>query len=75
MTGRAAIWNIMREHLPRRQWISISEIFAIVESRSDLDKEDLALNCFRVPKWRLTVRRALMEKKRAGSIQGRKRMN
>jgi len=74
MTGRVAIWNIMLENIPRRQWISIGEIFSIVESRSDLDNEDLELNPLQVPRWKINVRRALMNKKRAGRIQGRKKL-
>ena len=73
MTERSAMWNTMVEHIPKRRWISIREIFAIVESRSTLDKEDLELNSFRIPRWRLTVRRALMDQKRLGSIQGRRK--
>jgi len=73
MTGQVAIWNIMRKHIPRKQWISIGEIFAIVESRSDLDNEDLEINSMHIPRWKFTVRRALMDKKRAGFVQGRRK--
>jgi len=73
MTGQAAIWNTMIEYVPRKQWISIGDLFAIVEHGSDLDSEDLELDSSHVPRWKLNVRRALMDKKRAGSVQGRRK--
>jgi hypothetical protein len=73
MTGPSAMWNVMRTHIPRKRWVSIGEIFEIVESRSKLDKEDLELNSMSFPRWKLNVCRALMEKKKTGGIRARKR--
>jgi hypothetical protein len=73
MTGQAAMWNIMRDHVPRKRWLSIGEIFSIVESRSTLDKDDLEVNAMNFPRWKMNVCRTLMEKKKTGDVRGRKR--
>lgn len=75
MTGPGEIWRILSVYAPKRRWISIGEVFTIVESRSTLDSEDLRLGNSLTPKWKLNVRRVLQTKKRKGVIQGRQKLN
>ena len=75
MTGPGEIWKILNDHAPKKQWISIGEIFSIVESQSTLDTEDLHLSSSLTPNWKLNVRRVLQTKKRRGALQGRQKLN
>jgi hypothetical protein len=75
MLPEATIWNILQAHVPHGQWISMSEIFAIVQLHGKFDSGDL--EAYRrntlTPAWRVRVKRILDKKKKAGKIQGRKR--
>lgn len=71
MMQNSTIWSILQRHVPRSQWVTIGEIFDIVESHGVLDEDDLKLRSSNIPKWKLTVRRLLENKKRDGRIQGR----
>ena len=71
MMQTSTIWSILQRHVPRSQWVTIGEIFDIVESHGVLDKDDLKQCSSNTPKWKLTVRRVLENKKRDGRIQGR----
>jgi len=73
MMQTAAIWSILQTHAPRKRWISIGELYTIVESHSTLDNEDLEVHASHTPMWKLNVRRVLENKKRTGRVQGRKR--
>ena len=73
MMQTSTIWSILQRHVPRSQWVTIGEIFNIVESHGALDEDDLKLRSSNTPKWKLTVRRVLENKKRAGRIQGREK--
>ena len=72
MTNSSTMWNILKTHVPRREWISITDIFRIVESQTSFDDDDLRLNSRNIPAWKLTVRRVLSEKRDLGSIQARR---
>lgn len=73
MTNGTEIWEVLRSHLPRGQWIQIDTLYAIVERNVPLDAEDLTLNRTKSfhPRWKTTVRTLLRVKKRAGEIRGR----
>lgn len=73
MMQTAALWTILAHHVPRGEWVSVGRIFSIVESHSSFDKEDLRIYATGTPRWQRNVRRLLGRKKRAGSIQGRRR--
>ena len=75
MLQTSTIWNVMQDHVPKKQWVPIDRIFAIIESHCVLDKEDLKIHV-RAPKnphWRTSVRRVLDVKKKSGEILGRRR--
>lgn len=73
MTNGTAIWEALRKHLPRRQWIPLEEVYSIVESNMTLDAEDLSRDRAHSihPQWKTTVRTLLRVKKRAGLLRGR----
>jgi len=75
MILESTIWNILREHVPHGQWVSIGQIFAIVELHGKFDSADLQerRTNSHTPVWRTMVRRVLEKKKKAGMIHGRKR--
>jgi hypothetical protein len=74
MTNDAMIWATLRTHLPRRTWVSIEEIYGIVQQNVILDAEDLGYS--RVlqpgsPRWKRNVRRLLRSKRREGTLMSR----
>ena len=73
MTNGTAIWEALRKHLPREQWIPLEEVYAIVASNISLDAEDLSRSGIHSvhPRWKTTVRTLLRLKKQAGVIRGR----
>jgi hypothetical protein len=75
VTTGAQIWNVLRDALPRGQWIHLEKVFAIVERNVALDAEDLSSRRGRSvqPRWKVTVRTLLRLKKQAGVIRGRPR--
>ncbi len=74
MLPESTIWTILQLHVPHGQWVSMREIFTIVESHSTLDSADLAHRANSVtPSWRIRVKRVLERKKRTGKVHGRKR--
>lgn len=72
MTQSSAVWTILQRHVPKRQWVSLGEIYEIVQTHWTLDNEDLQVHASDTPRWKFTVRRLLETKKRTGSIQGRR---
>jgi len=75
MLPESTIWNILQVYVPHGQWVSMREIYSIVEMHSQLDKADLEAHRRNTltPAWRIRVKRLLGQKKKAGKIQGRKR--
>ena len=73
VTTGTQIWNVLRDTLPRGQWIQLEKVFGIVERNVALDAEDLSRRGARSvqPRWKVTVRTLLRLKKQAGVIQGR----
>jgi hypothetical protein len=37
MLPESTIWNVLQNHVPHGQWVSMREIYSIVESHSKLD--------------------------------------
>jgi len=75
MTDRTTMWQILKTAVPRKEWMSIADIFAIVESKAPFDDEDLWLNSMKIPAWKLTICRILREKKQLKGIRTRKRVS
>ncbi len=59
------MWNIIKSHMPRGQWILLSNIYDLVERYGNLDAEDLKPQAPRhnIPKWKRNVRNVLQRKK------------
>ena len=74
MLPESTIWTILQDHVPHGQWVSMREIFTIVESHSTLDSADLQAHRTNslTPSWRIRVKRVLEQKKRTGKVHGRK---
>ncbi len=73
MTSARKIWSILRGHVPRSQWISSKEIYGIVETHGQLDKEDRQMHSplSTVPNWKIVVRDVLLNRLRRGKIRSR----
>lgn len=59
------IWNIIQSHMPRGQWISLGNIYDLVERFGNLDAEDLKPQSptSDIPKWKRNVRNVLQRKR------------
>jgi hypothetical protein len=73
VTTGPEIWKVLRNYLPRGQWIDLEKVFGIVESKVTLDAEDLSRRGpgSLQPRWKTTVRTLMRLKKQAGVIRGR----
>lgn len=73
MTNETILRNTLCQHLPRRRWIPITEIYTLVECRMPLDNEDrrCAGQSTPVPRWHSNVRRVLYRMRREGRVMSR----
>jgi hypothetical protein len=73
MTNDITLWATLHEHLPRKTWIPIEEIYQIVQRNVPLDTEDLGCRGMRSasPHWKRNVRRILHSKHREGALMSR----
>jgi len=74
MTDSVTLWMAFKEYLPKRTWIPIADVFAVVQDHVHLDAEDLEpTNVLSdTPRWKSNVRRLLRKKKHSGSLRARK---
>ncbi|MGA9118265.1 MAG: hypothetical protein WB699_02765 [Bacteroidota bacterium] len=74
MTDNLTIWKAMQDNLPKRTWIPLADIFAMVRTSIVLDAEDLARLSVsaRTPCWKSNVRILLHTKQETGSVMARK---
>ena len=77
MIAARTIWSILQGHVPRKQWVSSEDIYAIVEMHGNLDEEDRQPQSFRsnTPRWKGLVRTVLANRLKRGKIRSRKRSN
>ncbi len=77
MTQLPDIWDCIRQHLPRKRWVSIGDIYALVQTRLRLDREDHEPQSpsSDIPKWKRNVRNVLQYRKRTGEIEWDGRAN
>ncbi len=77
MIGSQKVWETIREHIPRKQWIPSKDIFAVVELHGSLEEEDRRPLSPRskVPRWKVVVRHVLAERKKSGELRSRTRPN
>jgi hypothetical protein len=74
MIAARQVWGIIQGHVPRKQWVSSDDIYAIVELHGKLDKEDKRPLSPRsnTPRWKTLVRNVLSNRVRRGKIRSRK---
>jgi hypothetical protein len=65
------IWDIIQRRMPRGRWVSLEEIYQIVERFGNLDAEDFEPQSptSDIPKWKRNVRNVLQYRKRTIEIQ------
>lgn len=65
------IWDIILRHMPRGCWVSLEEVYRMVERYSNLDAEDFEPQSpsSNIPKWKRNVRNVLQYRKVMGEIQ------
>ena len=71
MPHLSEIWSCIRQFMPRRPWVSLREIYGIVEEKLTLDAEDFDPQSptSDVPKWQRNVRNVLQYRKGKGDIE------
>jgi hypothetical protein len=71
MIHHPEIWDIIRTHMPRGRWISLEEIYQMVERYGNLDVEDFEPQSptSNIPKWKRNVRNVLQYQKGIGEIR------
>jgi hypothetical protein len=77
MIAARQVWGIIQGHVPRKQWVSSEDIYAIVELYGKPDEEDRQPQSpgSKTPKWKILVRNVLANRVRKGRIRSRKRVN
>jgi hypothetical protein len=75
MIAARQVWGIIQGHVPRRQWVSSEDIYAIVELHGELDDKDREPRSpgSITPRWKTLVRTVLTNRVKKGRIQSRKR--
>ena len=65
------IWDIIQRRTPRGRWISLEEIYQMVERYGNLDTEDFEPQSptSDIPKWKRNVRNVLQYRKATGEIR------
>ena len=71
MIHRPEIWKIIQTHMQRERWVSLTEIYQMVEHYGNLDVEDFEPQSptSDIPKWKRNVRNVLQSRKGTGKIQ------
>jgi len=74
MIASRQICGIIQEHVPKRQWVSTEDIYAIVELHGNLDDEDRKESSrSNTPRWKSRVRNALANLSNKGGVRSRKK--
>jgi hypothetical protein len=70
LTSRQA-WEVVEDKAPRGSWLTIGELYALVEANASLDAEDhVAISPTNSsPRWKRTVRNALQRRKASSDIE------
>ena len=71
MTHSSEIWDVLQAKMLRRRWVSLDEIYQIVEQYGNLDDEDFGQQSpsSAIPKWKRNVRNVLQYRKSKDEIQ------
>ena len=75
MIAARQVWGIIQGHVPRKQWVSSKDIYAIVELHGKLDDADREPQSrgSSTPRWKTLVRSVLTNRVKKGRIRSRKR--
>lgn len=65
------IWSILRTRMPNSGWLSLQDIYELVDSHGILDDEDYEPQSptSDLPKWKRNVRNVLQYRKQRGEIE------
>jgi len=65
------IWDCISQRLPRKQWVTLEDIYGLIERNLKLDDEDYEPQSPRsdFPKWKRNVRNVLQYRKKTGDIE------
>ena len=71
MTKHPDIWECIKKHLPKGKWVSLVDIYKLLETNLSLDKEDFKWQSpsSDIPKWKRNVRNVLQFRKGKGEIK------
>jgi hypothetical protein len=71
MTHLPEIWDCIVSKLPKRRWVALDDIYALIERNLNLDTEDHEWQSpnSEIPKWKRNVRNVLQYRKRTGKIE------
>ena len=75
MIAAQQVWETIQGHVPRKQWVSSKDVFAIVEQHGGLDEEDRQplSSDSKLPRWKAVVRSVLAEREKTGKVRSRRR--
>lgn len=64
------VWQIFQTHVPRGEWVDLSDLYDVVRKHGQLGQDDLAAISARTstPHWKRTVRNALQRGKAHGEV-------
>jgi len=65
------IWDIIKRHMPRNKWLSLQDVYDLINRNGQLDCEDFEPQSptSDVPKWKRNVRNVLQYRKRTGEME------
>ena len=71
MTRLPQIWETIQSRMPKGQWVSLDEIYQIIERNCKLDEEDFNPQSPKsnIPKWKRNVRNVLQYRKETKEIK------
>lgn len=71
MIHSSEIWDCIQSKLPRGHWVSLEDIYRLIEHNLHLDDEDHEWQSpsSKVPKWKRNVRNVLQHRKKSGDIE------
>lgn len=71
MIKLSEIWNIIKWHMPRNEWLSLQEVYDLISRHTQFDDEDYAAQSpsSDLPKWKRNVRNVLQYRKKTGEIE------
>lgn len=71
MLHQPEIWKIIKDNLPNDVWVTLQEIYKIIERNVNLNDDDFEPQAPNsdIPKWKRNVRNVLQYRKQTGEIE------